>query len=506
MFKLIIADDERIIRETIANLIDWKEFGIEVIGLCKDGLETYDMIMDKSPDIALIDIKMPHLTGLEVIQKVYQNDISTHFILLSGYGEFDYAREVMRYGVKHYLLKPCNEEQIKESIRSVVADSYHTRAFNNMQEQQRVVAASHYMSIVTAIINDAVAANESEYDNVLKHYECFLDFKNTDYELCYLHFLEENNLADCLEKIYQQARVMAPNIPIYCIYIKNTLIIFFMSYELSYENWDTFMKKLHITSQSVEMEYRRESYVNLTALLKVVFEKVRRYGTIYCMNGLRAIPTCNYKGLIEQAEKICYRLLEDENCSKETLIGELLGIFEGIQNADFLKQMIASLLIRVASNTINASPIKITEFLLILGEKVNTKEICAMAEEQIRLVVAEKEKSEYSGIVGDIIRYVSYNLSQSNLTLKWLAENYLYMNVDYVGKKFIKETGNKFSAFLTEKRIEKAREILVTLECDNVNQVAEEVGCGNNPQYFSQIFKKYTGMTPYAYARKMKSE
>ena len=77
------------------------------------------------------------------------------------------------------------------------------------------------------------------------------------------------------------------------------------------------------------------------------------------------------------------------------------------------------------------------------------------------------------------------------------------MNVDYVSKKFIKETGSKFSNFLTELRIQKAKELLTGCDSEKIQNVAEQVGCGNNPQYFSQIFKKNTGMTPSAYAKMM---
>ena len=63
MLKLIIADDERIIRETISNIIDWKQYDIQLVGLCKNGLETYDMILDESPDIVLTDIRPVHFSA-----------------------------------------------------------------------------------------------------------------------------------------------------------------------------------------------------------------------------------------------------------------------------------------------------------------------------------------------------------------------------------------------------------------------------------------------------------
>ena len=124
MLKLIIADDERIIRETISTIIDWKKYDIELVGLCRNGLEAYDMILDESPDIVLTDIRMPGMDGLELIRRIYETDLNTQFIILSGYGEFEYAKAAMKYGVRHYLLKPCSEIHILESIRDIAQDCY----------------------------------------------------------------------------------------------------------------------------------------------------------------------------------------------------------------------------------------------------------------------------------------------------------------------------------------------------------------------------------------------
>lgn len=79
------------------------------------------------------------------------------------------------------------------------------------------------------------------------------------------------------------------------------------------------------------------------------------------------------------------------------------------------------------------------------------------------------------------------------------------MNVDYVSKQFYKQTGEKFSAWLNRQRIEKAKELLLNCDTEKIYTVAEAVGCGNNPQYFSQLFKKYTGMSPTEYIRKLGS-
>lgn len=244
MLKLLIADDERIIRETISSLISWDTLGVELIGLCSNGLEAYDMIIDEAPDIVMTDIKMPGMSGLELIKNISETNLDIQFIILSGYGEFEYAKEAMKYGVKHYILKPCDEKQISESIAAVIAD--------------------------------------------------------------------------CRKK-------------------------------------------------------RREQ-------------------------------------------------------------------------------------------------------------------------------LPDPGKQPTHTMVEQIYNYVEQHLSESNITLKEISENCLYMNVDYVSKRFLKETGRKFSDYLAEVRISRAKQYLA--EGCRIQDVAERVGCGNNPHYFSQLFKKKTGTTPSAYAAK----
>ena len=97
--------------------------------------------------------------------------------------------------------------------------------------------------------------------------------------------------------------------------------------------------------------------------------------------------------------------------------------------------------------------------------------------------------------------YVQENLADPRISLKWLAENYLFMNVDYVSREFVRQTGEKFSAFLNRTRMERAKELLRENREEKIYNVAQQVGCGNNPQYFGQLFKKYTNMTPSEYVK-----
>ncbi len=502
MLKLIIADDERIIRETISNLIDWTSLGIELIGSCSDGIEAYNMILDESPDIVMTDIRMPGLTGLELIERIYQSDPGIQFILLSGFGEFEYAKKAMKYRVRHYLLKPCNEEQIIESMKEVISEYYRRRAFQELQDKQRVLADNLHHSILANIINEGVSLPEQSRP-AWNTYSRFMDFHNTGYELCYLYFLEEGHLNETLTEIYKYMKQNAPGIAVYSIYVKNTLMLFFESHQVSYHNLDTFFAALSPKTQTTATEYQRQPFGSLWELLEHLLQKIRRYGIIYFMNGLRPVPTCNYNNLITEVEQITQILSEPPDKNHQNHLIRLKNVLNDISNPDFFKQLASSMIIKLAGGSNTYSPLEATQFLLTLNQESDTDTIRTMLYEKVGQIVDQMAAAprQYSAFIEKVMQYVEENLSNPNLTLKWIAENYLYMNVDYVSKRFIKETDQKFSNYLTSLRIQKAKQLLTESSSEQIQWVADQVGCGNNPQYFSQIFKKNTGMTPSAYAK-----
>lgn len=504
MLKLIIADDERMIRESISSLIDWNSLGIELIGTCSDGIEAYNMILDESPDIVMTDIRMPGLSGLELVERIAQTDMDTQFILLSGFGEFEYAKQAMKYRVHHYLLKPSNEEQIIESMQDVIREYYHRRAFQDLKDRQKVLTGNLHRSILTNIINEQIFLPETS-KQAWDAYSGFMDFFNTGYEMCFLHYLEEDHLKNTLSLIYKYMADNAPGIEVYSIYVKNTLILFFEGHQVSYDKFDTFMRSLTPENQAVDLEYRRFSYPNLAQLIETLISKIKRYGIIYIMNGLQPVPTCNYKNLISKIEELTTLLIKAEDCERDSLLEELKIILNDIGNPDFLKQAGSRMLIKFATDSSYFSSVETTEYLMNLNQETDAKTVRRMLCEKLDEILEEPpDKSRrYSPFIEKVMQYVEENLSNPNLTLKWIAENYLFMNVDYVSKRFSKETKQKFSNYITTLRIQKAKQLLADGHAEQIQWIAWQVGCGNNPQYFSQIFKKNTGMTPSAYAKKL---
>ncbi len=110
-----------------------------------------------------------------------------------------------------------------------------------------------------------------------------------------------------------------------------------------------------------------------------------------------------------------------------------------------------------------------------------------------------KSMNIYSSLIKDTIRIIEENIGNEKLSLRWIAGTILYTNVDYLGKIFKKETGMNFSHYVMEKRMELAKELIMGGKKDRIYEVAEKVGYGSNSQYFSQVFKKYTGISPLEY-------
>jgi two-component system response regulator YesN len=119
--KVIIADDEPKVAKLIKALINWEELGIEFAGIAKNGYEAIDLIRSQDPDIVITDIRMPGMSGMELIKSAKDIKAELEFIIISGHRHFDYAHSAMQYGVNDYLLKPINQEELIAALMKMKA-------------------------------------------------------------------------------------------------------------------------------------------------------------------------------------------------------------------------------------------------------------------------------------------------------------------------------------------------------------------------------------------------
>ncbi|MBC5709541.1 response regulator transcription factor [Hungatella hominis] len=494
MLKMIIADDERVIRESISCLIDWEKLGVELAGLCRNGLEAYDMIIDEAPDIVLTDIRMPGMDGLELIRKVSLMDLDTCFIILSGYGEFEYAKEAMKYGVRHYVLKPCNKSLISDCIVDVAKDCYARKRTRSLEDGHFLLTSSMHHNIVSSVISESLGQNKA-LPEIIRSYEPYLDFYSTPYQLFYVFYLEIGSLEVFLQELKHYCEQTMLQITIHGTYVHNTLLLFFKDYSADCGMLEQFIKQLALPIKPVELEIQKETYHSLCELLEVILVKLKRFSIIYYLNNFHLLYTCNYNYLMSEAERLYQELKSGSQDSFQSLSELLLGI----EDTAFLKQLSGSLLLKASADNPAFSAINLTEWLFEIDAEADPAKLKSRILDHLkRLLLLPPKDTNTSSMIDQITTYVEQNLSNSGLTLKFISEQVLFMNVDYVSKRFFKEAGRRFSDYLTDIRIMRAKEYIAAGE--KIQIIAEKVGCGNNPHYFSQLFKKKTGMTPSAYS------
>lgn len=117
MITVLIADDEALIRSSIRYMLEESSFKVFITGEAENGEEALNMYRNLLPDVVITDVKMPALSGLELIEEVRKTDRTTQFIVVSGYAEFEYAQQAMKSGVSHYVLKPIKASHIMEALK-----------------------------------------------------------------------------------------------------------------------------------------------------------------------------------------------------------------------------------------------------------------------------------------------------------------------------------------------------------------------------------------------------
>jgi two-component system, response regulator YesN len=212
VFNLLVVDDEDIIRRGIMNAVDWSKFGVQAFE-ARNGLDAYYMLQQEEFHIVISDVKMPGLDGLELLKKVKDEFPYTVFIILSGYAEFAFASEAMKYGVKHYLLKPTDEQEIELVLEKAIGEvermffSYEKvvskfSAISEAIKEEKLCECQELINCFFQMIR-AAKLNEKNYRSYCM--ELFLnivrDCKCSEGASKYFKKSEEIENATCLEHI-----------------------------------------------------------------------------------------------------------------------------------------------------------------------------------------------------------------------------------------------------------------------------------------------------------------
>lgn len=151
---MLIVDDEYYIRTGIASAIDWGSMNVKIVGTAQDGDEGLSIALEKKPDLILLDICMPFLNGLELMEKLREAQIDCEFIVLSGYDEFEYARQSIKYGALDYLLKPIDKQKLREAVSNACLTIRNRKSLQNYQQLAKQELSSFHKQFLKDLLLD----------------------------------------------------------------------------------------------------------------------------------------------------------------------------------------------------------------------------------------------------------------------------------------------------------------------------------------------------------------
>ncbi len=174
IITLLIVDDEAEIRSGLRSIIPWEDYSITLIGTAANGAEALDKIRYYEPDIVITDIQMPGMNGLELVRRAKEEQFDCSFVILSGYDEFEYARNAIRYGVKEYLLKPISIRDLTDLIQNLKEEilsrrDYHSDQLSTLRKLRKAQVSLRKQNLIPQLLRGELSAQElnkvfEEYD------------------------------------------------------------------------------------------------------------------------------------------------------------------------------------------------------------------------------------------------------------------------------------------------------------------------------------------------------
>ena len=502
MLRLMIVDDEQIIREALSQMIDYEALGYQLIATAKNGMEAYDIICDEYPDVVITDIRMPILNGLDLIDRSIKSDSKITFILLSGYNDFEYAKQAMKYGVRYYLLKPTDKNELIESLVSV-------RKERLIEEENRKLQQDHFLKSLHFPLEQSFIMEALEHQDcfspVFRKYQGFLSFPKECQYACICSFVEESYLksfACDVKRILDTAKI-----PLFfsILYVKNTAVMIFPASTLAIqEEMERQITELKYPGQSVTFETEFIHKESAEKLFHEIISKISRFERILL------VKEDGFSHEIKNhiASPWMISRLEDSITSAENTLQKtalLASVFIDSMPLNTARNLALGLFLQSGVEQEKLPTDAACDFFRRLYSCNSVQNI----RELLSVVMVQKTESsgtqKVSSNISILKTYIREHLDSENLSLKWLAENYLFVSVGYLSKQFIKEEGMRFSDYLNKERMEEAIRLMTFYHNDNVKHIARQVGFGSNPQYFSQVFKRYTGLPPTEYIETLKT-
>jgi len=446
--KLLIVDDGHYVVEYLKHLLDWKSFGIQHVQTTINSIEAKQLLNANDTDILITDIRMPEVSGIDLLEHIHQQKLKTKVIFLSGYSQFDYAQKAIRLGVLDYLLKPVDKEDMEKAIEQVI---------KTIEDQPKAAAVDWEqfdgLGLLLSILCESSAVKDSHcqpYAELLSndhfcffqvdHYKEIDEATIRDYNAglpCFvwrtdtmLTGLVRHADSNLLSKRVERLQLSDPFQLSHKNIVRHHFYQFFYGENISISDFTKLQSTIQLPN-TIETESLRKH-----VLKKFTQLESKKLKIIFLMELILSLHSADRT--LEQTESVNWT-------------------FNALHNPDDAMQTIVTSLSQTEKN-----------------KKLSNEHIIQMVRE-----------------------YIDCHLADC-LSLEELSEH-VHLHPVYLSKLYKQETGENLSAYIAMKRLEKAARLLVESNL-HVVDISQMVGY-KKTQYFIKLFKGEYGVTPQQYRK-----
>ncbi|MEY8356488.1 response regulator [Lachnospiraceae bacterium 54-53] len=495
MYKVLLVDDEDIEREAMAEIIPWEKVHMELVDMAWNGIEGLEKIRLHMPDIVITDIKMPVMDGIELIRKTHELYPDIFFVVLSGYGEYEYTSKAMELEIRHYILKPCDVDKIVEVLINVKRELLIREEKLKSEREYQNSIQRMVPHIKERILSELITKKElSVSDKIL-----LVNFTENLVDEFILLSVRGPNTFDQLDR-FALTNILTELIGEEQVYMSAGL-----KNEIIYLLPAAFASQLCPLMKKVHNEYYKYKKIKLCSAVSKK-GRIQECFQLYCQ--VQELFYCS--GLEENREFLKYDMFDDESEGSFLLMD-----YAKIRSAKNSRELIFEIYCAYAKMEIRQLSLErmseIYGFALkiLFGEEERGLKNCNQANDLMEQVTEHCAfhlnlmfPDTRDGRRMKQILYAIYrNIKNPDLNLQYLAHNILFMNEDYFGRFFSRYMGERFSAFLVRIRISLVQRLLMYQPDMKVSDLAEQTGYPSDGQYLAKVFKKQTGMLLSDYRR-----
>jgi len=531
-YTILLVDDESAVREGIRNRTPWERYNFRVVGEAGNGIEALEMIEELHPDVVITDIKMPYLDGMELIKEIRKSHPPVTIIIISGYDEFTYAQQAIRYDVSEYVLKPVTSEDIcnllertaKHLDEDIIRIQDQNRLKNVYNQALPLIRERFLVSLLTPVHqspNASLISKAKDYGFNLEGDEFIVATFETDHD-------EQDDPLEAMALLEVTLDVLQKEGSDIVFQFENQIVIIFTANSHGEKQYDSLFRKQ--TFRKVEqLQAYLEKYFPFPIAIGV--GNISHVPSAISLSYRQALEALNYSSFYPEQKILVISDLEkpdtqeDKSHLQELLSNVIISVklgteeqvvesvnnlfggkaaslpFEGLQA--FLLQLSSSLNVLAESYDYNlfqlGSDGDSRTFFADLGS-LNTmgkaRRWLTKVALAIRTAISGQRENSHIQFVQEAKSLIAKHFTESGFGLDQVCEM-IGVSPSYFSSTFKREMGISFVQYLTTMRMDRAKELLVKSE-GKTYEIAQAIGF-TEPNYFSFCFKRHEGISPSQY-------